>query len=153
MLYFALLASVRCLLEQLVTSPHFRRRMDSSSAASIFTSSICIGITALEGSLPITLVQFNVVITIFNVSGLLAITLYRNWCGGRRAGVSSGVDVRFILRVLVFGVYIFFGMMCVANLRSFSSIPSYSSPFICQCEPRWVSEPIHRRSRHLRGDW
>ena len=45
------------------------------------------------------------------LTGYLAIMLYRNWRVLRSAGRKDVVDPKFILRVLAFGIYIFFGMM------------------------------------------
>ena len=45
------------------------------------------------------------------LTGYLAIMLYRNWRVLHSAGLRGVVDPKFILRVLVFGIYIFFGMM------------------------------------------
>lgn len=39
--------------------------------------------------------------------------LSRNWNALRQAGMSSGIDVFFIIRIFVFGVYILVGFMCV----------------------------------------
>jgi len=62
-----------------------------STTMSTFTLTVCIIITAMEG--------------------YLAIMLYRNWRVLHSAGLRGVVDPKFILRVLVFGIYIFFGMI------------------------------------------
>lgn len=66
------------------------------NAMTLFTFIVCVGILMLELQ--------------------LAARLYKNWRGIRKAGRSSGVDVQLILRVLAFGIYVFFGM--VANVIS-----------------------------------
>jgi hypothetical protein len=63
-----------------------------------------------------TLFTFIVSVGILMLQLQLAAILYRNWRGIRKAGRSSGVDVQLILRVLAFGIYVFFGM--VANVIS-----------------------------------
>lgn len=63
-------------------------------AMAIFTFVMCLGINALE-------IQ-------------LAMLLYRRWRGLRHAGFHFHFDTQLTLRVFVFGVYIFFGM--VANV-------------------------------------
>jgi len=62
-----------------------------SDAMSTFTAVVCIAVTAIEIR--------------------IATMLYRNWRGLKKAGESSGVSVQFILRILVFGIYIFMSMM------------------------------------------
>ena len=37
--------------------------------------------------------------------------VYRNWRGLKKAGEPSGVSVQFVLRILVFGIYVFMSMM------------------------------------------
>ncbi len=50
----------------------------------------------------------------FSISDLLlvylAIILRRNWTGMRKAGIPGGVDIQLLVRVLVFGVCILFGI-------------------------------------------
>ncbi|KAK7469277.1 hypothetical protein VKT23_003761 [Stygiomarasmius scandens] len=65
-------------------------------AMSIFTFVMWLGINALE-------VQ-------------LAMILYRNWRGLRQAGHRFNFELQLLLRVVVFGLYIFFGM--VVNIIS-----------------------------------
>jgi len=62
-----------------------------SNAMAIFTFIVCLGIVALE-------IQ-------------LGLILYRYWRGMRKAGQTSNVDPQLLIRVLVFGIYIFFGMV------------------------------------------
>ncbi|KAJ7784523.1 hypothetical protein B0H16DRAFT_1296716 [Mycena metata] len=48
------------------------------------------------------------------ISGLmvyLAVLLYRNWHGMRDAGRPSRVDGQIVLRIVIFGIYIFFGFV------------------------------------------
>jgi hypothetical protein len=61
-----------------------------SDAMSIFTFIICLGITMLE-------IQ-------------LAMLMYRNWRGLRRAGQSTNFDLQLTVRVIIFGAFIFFGI-------------------------------------------
>ncbi|KAF5385707.1 hypothetical protein D9757_005505 [Collybiopsis confluens] len=61
-----------------------------SNAMYIFTFIVCLGIIMLEIQL-----------------GLL---LYRNWRGLRRAGQSTPFDVQLVVRVIVFGGFVFLGM-------------------------------------------
>jgi len=61
------------------------------NAMSIFTFIVCLGITLLE-------IQ-------------LAMSMYRNWRVLRRAGQSTGVDLQLLLRVILFGVFVFLGMI------------------------------------------
>lgn len=56
-----------------------------------FTALVCLLITGLEVH--------------------LAIVLYRRWRGMKRAGLAGSFDFALFIRVLVFGVYIFFGMI------------------------------------------
>ncbi|EIN12736.1 hypothetical protein PUNSTDRAFT_111132 [Punctularia strigosozonata HHB-11173 SS5] len=44
----------------------------------------------------------------------LGVTLWRNWQALKRAGMSSGLDYYFLLRVFVFGVYVLLGMIVSA---------------------------------------
>ncbi|THV00818.1 hypothetical protein K435DRAFT_750751 [Dendrothele bispora CBS 962.96] len=60
------------------------------NAMSIFTFIMCLGINTLE-------IQ-------------LAMILYRNWQGLRQAGHHYNVEIQLLIRVFVFGIYIFFGM-------------------------------------------
>jgi len=62
-----------------------------SNAMSTFTAVVCIAITTIEIR--------------------IATMLYRNWRGLKRAGEASGVSVQFVLRILVFGTYIFLSMI------------------------------------------
>ncbi|KIM89227.1 hypothetical protein PILCRDRAFT_216764 [Piloderma croceum F 1598] len=62
-----------------------------SNSMSIFTAFICLSATAIEIR--------------------IALMLHRNWRGLRKAGKSSGVSVQFIVRILVFGTYIFMSML------------------------------------------
>lgn len=62
-----------------------------SNSMSIFTAFICLLATAIEIR--------------------IALMLHRNWRGLRKAGESSGVSVQFIVRILVFGTYIFMSML------------------------------------------
>jgi len=62
-----------------------------SNAMSIFTAIMCLCIIVLEIH--------------------LAINLYRNWRGMRRAGRSTGLDLQLIVRVLTFGIYVLYGMV------------------------------------------
>ncbi|KIK52075.1 hypothetical protein GYMLUDRAFT_373458 [Collybiopsis luxurians FD-317 M1] len=61
------------------------------NAMAIFTFVVCLGIIMLETQ--------------------LALLLYRNWRGLRQAGQSTAVDLQLIVRVIVFGVFIFLGMI------------------------------------------
>lgn len=62
-----------------------------SDAMSLFTAVVCIVTTVIEIR--------------------IAIKLYRNWRGLKEAGESSGVSMQFVLRILVFGIYIFLSML------------------------------------------
>jgi hypothetical protein len=80
---------------QLVNRSHrvlfcFLKHPPFTLAVSIFTFTVCIGITIIEG--------------------MLALTLYRNWRALRSVGRSGGVHPQFLLRVMAFGLYIFSGM-------------------------------------------
>lgn len=83
---------------------------DSSDAMAIFTFIVCLAIIGLErkSCRPLECSQLT-------IGGLypvqLAVTLYRNWRGMRKAGHSNSVDLQLIIRILVFGVYILFGMV------------------------------------------
>ena len=37
--------------------------------------------------------------------------LYRNWRGLKEAGESGGISVQFVIRLLIFGIYIFMSML------------------------------------------
>ncbi|KAF8158118.1 hypothetical protein B0H34DRAFT_807718 [Crassisporium funariophilum] len=60
-----------------------------------------------------TMSSFTVVVCVvsFVVEIYLGILTYRNWRGFRKAGGNGGTDFQVLLRVLVFGVYIFVGMI------------------------------------------
>jgi len=62
-----------------------------SDAMSLFTVVVCLIIMVMEIR--------------------IAIMLYRNWRGLKEAGESSGVSVQFVVRILVFGIYIFLSML------------------------------------------
>lgn len=62
-----------------------------SNTMCVFTAVVCVGITILE-------LRF-------------AIILFRRWRGLRRVGQSAHLDAQLFLRVFVFGIYIFFGMI------------------------------------------
>jgi len=62
-----------------------------SDAMSVFVALVCLTITVIEIR--------------------IATTLYRNWRGLMKAGESTGVSAQLIVRTLVFGVYVFMGMI------------------------------------------
>jgi hypothetical protein len=70
---------------------HYSGIRYSANAMAIFSSAVCLVTTLLEIHL-----------------GFL---LYRNWRALRAAGQSSGVDMPFVLRTFVFGLYIVAGMV------------------------------------------
>ncbi|KAL0961116.1 hypothetical protein HGRIS_006091 [Hohenbuehelia grisea] len=76
-----------------------------SNTMAIFTLLVCFAITCLEVR--------------------LSMTLYRNWRGIRNAHRLNGSEIPLLLRVILFGIYVFFGMIvnAVSIFDSRSAFP------------------------------
>jgi hypothetical protein len=77
---------------------------------SIFTVLVCLAITVIESAFQGSHIIFDIDIDIFH-KVRIATMLYRDWRGLKEAGKSRGVSVQFIVRIIVFGIYIFMSML------------------------------------------
>ncbi|KAF8195456.1 hypothetical protein BJ912DRAFT_142209 [Pholiota molesta] len=64
-------------------------------------------------SYAVTLFNFIMCIGIILLEVHLAMTAYCNWCCLRDAGKQNGVDYQFFIRVLAFGIFVWFAMVVI----------------------------------------